>query len=216
MIGKTNDEPTNARQAEDAVRSWILSGELAAGSSVNERDIAERLGLSRTPVREAIGRLEVEGRLKRQGRSLVVREIGLEEVVEVLAVRLLLESEAAFLAATRLKDEQLAMMRAAVESLTTPDKTTPPMHWGVDDLVHLTIADGSGNRHYARIIRDMRERTRMFGVDRIPDRFDAGRAEHLEIIAALERRDPEKARSALGMHIQNVRRGIIEKLTGGL
>lgn len=216
MIAKASEEMTNARQAEDAVRSWILSGELAAGSNVTERDVAERLGLSRTPVREAISRLEAEGRLRRQGRSLVVREIGLEEVVEVLAVRHLLESESAFLATTRLSDEQIATMRKAATSLTTREQTTPAQHWGVDDAVHLTIADNSGNRHYARIIRDMRERTRMFGVDRIPNRFEAGRSEHLDIIAALEARDPERARAAMGTHIQNVRRGIILTLTGGL
>lgn len=215
MRRKNKVERTSAQQAEGVVRSWILSGELRAGSRISERDVAEHLGLSRTPVREAIGRLEADGLLRRQGRSLVVWEIGIEEVVEVLAVRLLLESEAAYLAASRLHDDQIAAMMTALESLGTSEQATPARHWKVDDMVHLGIADGSGNRHYARIIRDMRERTRIFGIDRIPKRFDVGRTEHIKIVAALAARDPEAARMAMSTHIQNVRLGIIETLTGG-
>ncbi len=207
-------EQTHSQMALEAVKKWILSGELASGAIVNEREIAEKLGLSRTPVREALGRLEGEGRLRKHGRSVVVSEIRLEEVMEVLALRMVLECEAVRLAATRLTAAQLGLMRRELEKFTKSKGMSPTRHWAVDDIVHLTIAEATGNQLLKKIIRELREKTRIFDVDRIPNRFDPGKAEHLDIVSALEAKNVDGAVNAMRRHLENVRQGIISNLTG--
>ena len=80
----------------------LLSGELGGGAIVQDRRLAERLGLSRTPVREALGRLEGEGLLRREGRVLIVNAVSVEDIMEILAVRRVVEAEAVRLATGRL------------------------------------------------------------------------------------------------------------------
>ena len=90
-----------ARTAFEAVRRMILTGELVGGVSLNERHLADRLGLSRTPVREALGRLIGEGYVTREGRRLIVGSIRVEDIMEILTVRRAVEGEAAEIAAGR-------------------------------------------------------------------------------------------------------------------
>ncbi|MBB5049961.1 DNA-binding GntR family transcriptional regulator [Rhodopseudomonas rhenobacensis] len=205
---------TSSQLAFAAVKKWIKMGDLPAGSVVNERDIAEKLGLSRTPVREALGRLEGEGHLVKHGRSVLVSQIRVEEVLEILTLRILLECEAVRLAATRILPQQIKFIRQKLDSLTTAERTAPIKHWGVDDAVHLTIAEVSGNKLLLKTICELRERTRMFDVDRIPSRFDPGRQEHFEIIAALEERNADLAVQRMRLHLENVRQSILNSLAG--
>ncbi len=207
-------EETQTQIAFKTVRGWILSGQLSSGSLINERQLAERLGLSRTPVREALGRLEGEGHLRKQGRAIIVSEIRVEEVMEVLALRIVLETEAARLAAGRISPDKVKSIIQSVKGLTVAQKTTPAKHWSVDDLVHLSIAEASGNALLRKTISDLRDRTRIFGVDRIPNRFDPGKSEHLAILTALERADADGAAAAMRTHLENVREGILKSLSG--
>jgi len=207
-------EETQTQIAFKTVRGWIMSGQLPSGSLINERQLAERLGLSRTPVREALGRLEGEGHLRKQGRAIIISEIRVEEVMEVLALRIILETEAARLAAGHIASEKVKALTQAVKGLTTPHKTTPVKHWSIDDLLHLSIADASGNALLRKTIGDLRDRTRIFGIDRIPNRFNPGKSEHLAILSALERADADAAASAMRTHLENVRDGILGSLSG--
>src|SRR5476651_2901326 len=104
--------------AYGAVLDMILRGTIAAGELVTERQIAMRLGMSRTPVREAVRRLEGEGTLERQrGGALVVKPYSMEEFLHALSVRRLLEGEAARLAAGRVSRELLDAARERIAQL---------------------------------------------------------------------------------------------------
>jgi DNA-binding GntR family transcriptional regulator len=198
------------------IRRMIFSGELPGGTLVQDRKLAEQLGLSRTPVREALGRLAGEGYLRRDKRLLTVQAVSVEDVMEILATRRAIEGETARLAARRLSGKQLADIQAAVDGMVDPREVSQERHWSVDDLVHLSIAEASGNRLMARLVKDLRERTRMFGLSRIPRRFDPGKAEHLAILAAIERGDGDGAASAMQRHIDHARQGILDLLGGTL
>ncbi|WP_439495785.1 GntR family transcriptional regulator [Bosea sp. (in: a-proteobacteria)] len=198
------------------IRRMIFAGELPGGTVVQDRKLAEQLGLSRTPVREALGRLAGEGYLRRDKRLLTVHAVSVEDVMELLATRRLIEGETAWLAAGRITPDRLADMRAAIDSMIDPREISHDRHWSVDDLIHLSIAEASGNRVMARLVKDLRERTRMFGLSRIPRRFEPGKDEHLAIIAAIEQGDGDGAARAMQLHIDNARQGILDLLAGTL
>jgi DNA-binding GntR family transcriptional regulator len=205
---------TLADLACEKLRAMLLSGELSGGTIVQDRRLAELLGLSRTPVREALGRLEGEGFLRREGRVLVVNAVSVEDIMEILAVRRVIEAEAVRLATGRLSTSRIEEIRSAIEGMVTVESITGARHWSVDDMVHLSIAQASGNRLIMRLVKDLRERTRMFGLTRIPRRFDPGKAEHLAIIAAMEEGAANRAAMLMQTHIENTRQGILDFISG--
>lgn len=202
-----------SNQAYERILDMMLSGELPVGTILQERRIAEALSISRTPTREALGRLESEGLVARQfGRILTVREFSVHEFIEILNVRKLLEMEAAGLAVNNMSAERAREARQAIKALRKTETPTVAQHWAVDDLVHGLIAESSGNRTLTGLIRDLRRRTHMFNVRRIPNRLQASCHEHLALIDAIENGDAEGARRIAATHIENVKVSIIDKL----
>jgi DNA-binding GntR family transcriptional regulator len=200
-------------QAYERLRDMILSGELPANSSLQERRLAEALDISRTPVREALSRLESEGLVIRQaGRFPVVRQWTVQEYIEMLNVRRLLEVEAAGLAAGRVDPEQAANVRNAIRELMSASVPSVKQHWGCNDMVHALISKGSGNSVLAELIRHLRLRTRIFDFSVLPERFKPRCEEHLEIVGAVLHGDAERAREVVGRHIDNLKLSIMRKL----
>jgi DNA-binding GntR family transcriptional regulator len=195
------------------LRNMLLSGELAGGQVIQERRLAEQLGSSRTPVRDALGRLEGEGLLVRNGRYLLVATVSIDEVLEILSIRRSLEADAVSGATERMPLAQVEAIRAAIASMADPFVVTDDEHWANDDLLHLSIAEVSGNRLLARLIRDLRQRTRMFGLRRIPSRFEIGKREHLAILDAIAARRADEAASLMQAHIDHASQAILGSLT---
>jgi DNA-binding GntR family transcriptional regulator len=201
--------------AYEQLRAMLLSGALAGGCIIQERRLAEELGISRTPIREALQRLEGEGLLQRQDRFLRVTNVTVTEVMEILAVRLSLESEAARAACGRMPPALLRNIRARIKAMTNPGTVRDDAHWAVDDLVHLSIARQSGNGLLLRLVSDLRQKTRLFGLHRIPSRFGPGKIEHLAILDALEAGDAELAADRMRVHINHAREAILNALAMG-
>jgi DNA-binding GntR family transcriptional regulator len=82
-------------------------------------------------------------------------------------------------------------------------------------MVHGLVCETSGNHLLAEMARELRRRTHMFDMRRIPSRFRESQEEHLEIIDAVAKGDVERARRVLAMHIDNVKRSIVDTLLGG-
>ncbi|WP_160299964.1 GntR family transcriptional regulator [Devosia geojensis] len=193
----------------------ILSGRIPPGTMLQERRLADMLSMSRTPLREALSRLEAEQMITRShGRAPVVSNVGIENFIFTLDMRRILEVEAAGRATGRLTPELVAQVTASIETLMDIPAPTPAQHWAVDDLVHGAIADAAGNPLVAATIRDLRRRTRLFNTARIPKRLMPGASEHLTMINAVAGNDPEMSRQVMGRHIDNVRDAIIEFLLG--
>ena len=196
----------------DRLRDLILSGALPADSPLQEKRLAEQLGVSRTPVREAITRLVAEGLVVRQaGLTPVVRRLSVNDFAEILHARRLLEVEAAGLAAEAGGSSELARIRERIEAFRR-EAPTPQEHVSVDDWLHLTIATLAGSRLLTDLVQGLRERTKIFDMGQVPERFEPGIAEHLEIIDAVQAGDSERARAAMRTHIENVLSSVINRL----
>jgi DNA-binding GntR family transcriptional regulator len=191
----------------------ILSGDLPPNQTLLERPVAMSLGVSRTVLREALRQLEGQRFVgRRDDGSLFVRPITVEELLDVLHVRTLLEGDAASRAAGRLDVDLLKQLRErliAVRDAATPDIAE---HDKIDGELHDLIASKGGGDVVRSIIFDMRRRNRMFSMKRIPSRFHAVCEEHLSIIDALIAENPEDAASAVRTHINNVRESVIQWL----
>jgi DNA-binding GntR family transcriptional regulator len=213
--GGRNSEVSLSDFAYGRILDMMLSGALHAGEVLQERRLAEMLDISRTPVREALARLEVESlATRRHGRVLVVCDVSVESYVSLLDMRRILEVETAARATGRMSVEQARAVTDAIEELMNVAEPTPAHHWAVDDMVHGTIAEAAGNPLIVSAIRDLRRRTHIFNTSRIPDRLLPGATEHLELLNAVVGDDPEKSRQLMGRHLDNVRDGIVGFILG--
>ena len=195
------------------LRDMILDGRLHTGEPLQELALSKGLKVSRTPVREAISRLLAEGLVHRDpGQVPRVREISIDDFIEILHVRKVLEVEAAGLAATRPDAELLTALRQRVESLLENQNPPAREHAALDDDIHGAISRMSGSRLLHTLITDLRLKTRFFNMERIPERFVPGCEEHLVLIDAIGGRDVEASQTAMRKHLDGVRRSIIKSL----
>lgn len=193
----------------------ILSGELSPAEVITERQIALQLGISRTPLREAVRRLEGARLLERQkSGALVVRGLPIEEFINILDVRRVLEGEAARLAAGHVPRSELDRIRERARTvLALPDDAEFAEQPG-DENLHTLIATAAANPVLMETIAALRTRTAMFRFGRLPARRRAVILEHLAVVDALDAGDGEAARQAMEHHIEQVRATIIAKLNG--
>jgi len=155
---------------------------------------------------------EGEGTLERQrSGALVVRPYSMETFLHALAVRRLLEGEAARLAAGKIAPAIIAEARARIARLR--DEGLGDAARQDDRDFHVAIALASGNPVLATTIGDLRKRTAMFRLGRLPERVDQVCDEHLAIVEALAAGDGEAARTAMQVHIDNVRAHLLQRLT---
>ncbi|OYW58039.1 MAG: GntR family transcriptional regulator [Azorhizobium sp. 39-67-5] len=191
--------------AYGAVSEMIRRRRLRGGEMIVEQRLAETLGISRTPLREALQRLEGEGLVvKGTGRSYMVRNVDLKEYLQSLKVREILEPEAAALAAGRIPRGELAQVRAEINTLRTAVPYHTDAHWRSDDNLHEIYARHCGNDVLAAMIRSLRVTTRLFEIARLADRLEADSAEHLLIVEALEQDDSKAARRAVQNHLRSL------------
>lgn len=205
-----------ALQAYERILELILSGKIAAGTVVNERPLSTVLGMSRTPVRDALLMLEGEGMLLRQGsRGLQVKQIKFEDFMDALQIRQLLEPEVARMAAGRVPSDELAEIRKELEAVLADDTISRATVRGVDERLHGSLADAATNQQLSMIIRMLRRQTKMFDIRSLPERRVDACHEHLEIVEAIQSGDGAAAASAMRRHLEAVRNSIIKRLTGG-
>jgi len=196
--------------AHARIIAMILEGDLQPGDALQAEKLAERLGMSRTPVREAIKRIESEGLAQQQGRFLRVRLLSAAEVEEIFFLRLELEPRAAVSAAAVLPPARFEAMAARVRRLLDGDGSEDL--WRVDDDFHAMIAGALHNPTLSGVVADLRRRSCMFDSAQVPARYLAGCHEHLAILAALTQGDGDAAGRLMATHIQNARDAILARL----
>lgn len=183
--------------AYNEIKRRILGGDFAPGARLREVEVAELLTLGRTPVREALKRIQDEGLLRQEpGRGLVVAEMDQQEVGELYAMRESLESTAASLAAHHATEAEILNMEAILTE-------------GSDDPVaqnlrfHQAIYSAAHNRYLMRLLRTLTDTTYLLGRSTLasPVRAEAALREHAAIVAAIRRRDPQGAAKAARHHI---------------
>lgn len=181
----------------------IEAGLYKPGDRLVESELAERLGVSRTPVREALQRLETQAMLTRDGRSLIVASLDHNQLAELYAVRSELEGLAARLAARHATDEEIRVLRGMVEDdhrLLTGD---PRAMSRANKRFHRQIHLASHNRFLVQQL-DLVHRSMALMANTslaAEGRSEVALAEHDRIVAAIEARDGEAAYQALRVHI---------------
>ena len=211
-------------QIVQQIEESIVKGDLKAGDQLPaERELAQRFGVSRTAVREAVKALREKGLVEaysgrgtfitdgtthaaRQSFDLMIK-IGQQEGSTHLAeLRLILEPGIAALAAERVEDEDLAAMREAVAVMQRSQKD-PEAYIEADLDFHLALAEAAANPLILSLIDSIvgllrEQRIKIFNVEGGPQR---GQFHHKRILEAMERRDPEMARGSMRAHLEQVR-----------
>jgi DNA-binding GntR family transcriptional regulator len=196
-----------------AVGDMIKDRRLKGGEVIVEQRLADELGISRTPLREALQRLEGEGLVvKTANRSFVVRHVELKEYLHSLKVREVLEAEAASLAAGHVDPDALAAIRAESLAVERTEPYDTHAHWAADDLVHNLFIDACGNAVMADILRHLRATTRLFEIARLADRLGPDSREHMAILDALQAGDAKASRRAVAAHIRSLFRFAVETI----
>jgi DNA-binding GntR family transcriptional regulator len=196
------------------LRDEILEWQLAPGTILGEVEQSTRLGISRTPLREALARLIADGLVETQaGRGLVVAEASVDSVAELFEMRLPLEQEAAALAARRRDPRVFEQLRREMADAAT--LLADPRRHAYYDLVRRfdeAMDDAVGNGYLVAALRGLRthlERIRRLAHDN-PARLSAAASEHLLIIDAIIGGDESLARSATAVHLHQSLRNILE------
>ena len=208
-----------AIQAYEQVLDMIMGGQLKPGTLIQERRLAEHLGMSRTPMRDGLLMLESEGLLERQGaKGLQVKYLALDDFIENLNVRRLLEPDAARAAAGRVPAAEIDQLRIRLgdlldEALAGRQQDRAEVR-SVDDELHGAIGAAAGNRRMAAIILTLRRQTQIFDLRSVPERFESTCREHLAILDALAAGDGEGAADAMRTHLDGVRGSIVARLSG--
>lgn len=200
-----------ANQAYAALREEIATGKLAENTPLVEDDLAERLGVSRTPIRAAIGRLTHEGFAEKIGpKGVVVSRLTFTDMLEVFDIREGLEATAAELAASRMDTSVLAGLRTLMEGLLAQSEAGQAITEAGDE-VHVEVLKACGNPRLVRIL-DV-HRALLMRIDRtaraVPSRLEKSLHEHLAILEALEARDAELAYQRTRAHIRSTRKSLI-------
>ncbi len=183
----------------------LLSGQITPGSRLREVELAARLGVSRTPVREALARLARDGLVELlPNRGAIVRQLGADELRHIYQLREALEGLAAELACERCTPDDLARLQALFDATAARDANFAAACRRVDQELHRLIAARSGNPVLAQEIRRFHDLVQLVRerVDDVSGALDQALAEHRAILTALERRRPAEARAAMTAHIR--------------
>ena len=198
----------------DALRDAIWEGRVARGARVREEEIARSLGVSRTPVREALQRLQQRGLLmNRLGRGLVVAELGKREVIELYAMREILEGSAARFAAQHAAKPEIDMLYGLQRELAeAPDDALRLVK--LNRRFHQAIYDAAHNQYLTQTLDTLHDAMALLhsATFRAPNRRQESDAEHRRIVTAIERRDADEAERAAREHIREAQRTRFEAL----
>lgn len=202
--------------ATEMIRNAILNGDLKPASRLGEFQLAEQLGISRTPVREALQRLSHEGLIELlPNRGASVRSYTQQELVDLYELRALLEGHAAKLAAAKLDDAALVELRLSCERF---DALEP--HADVAELVaentrfHHLVVDASASKLLQGMVEQVVKMPLVYKtyVWYSPDQKRASEYYHHQITSALERRDGTRAELIMREHVLSARDVLLEHL----
>jgi len=203
-----------SEQTYQRLRSMILERELKPGDVITERRLAQAIDISRTPLRAAINRLNGEGLLERLSNgSVVICSVSLDEYIDILHVRRLLEGDAAREAARRMDPAVLASLRERNEPFRAGLSADFDAFWRLDDFFHDAIAEACGRPLMTDMIKSLRRKARMCNLSRMPATFRDQASEHAAVLDAIDAGDGEAAQAAMLAHVDETRRRLIAWIT---
>jgi DNA-binding GntR family transcriptional regulator len=201
----------------ESLRESIISGMLNPGERLMEIQLAEEMGVSRTPVREAIRKLELEGlvvMIPRKGAY--VAGLSLKDIADVFEIRGALEGLAAELAAERATEEELEELERYLVRISEEIETGGDLDKVVeiDTDFHTLLYKASRNNRLSQIINNLREQIQRFRTTSLsyPGRMKAAVEEHRRIVEAISARDGELAHKLAQEHIENAENSMMSMI----
>jgi DNA-binding GntR family transcriptional regulator len=198
----------------DTLRDAIWEGRIGRGERIREEEIARTLGVSRTPVREALQRLQQRGLMvNRLGRGLTVAELSKREVIELYAMREILEGSAARFAAQHATRPEIEILYGLERELSAaPDDALRLVT--LNRRFHQAIYDAAHNQYLTQALDALHDSMALLHSTtfRAPKRRRESDEEHRRIVAAIERHDADAAEIAAREHIRQAQRTRFETL----
>ncbi|MDX9871744.1 MAG: GntR family transcriptional regulator [Clostridia bacterium] len=201
----------------ESLRDAIANQVLKPGERLMEMDLADEMGVSRTPVREAIRKLELEGyvvMLPRKGAY--VAGLSVKDINEVFEIRGALESLAAGLAAQRATDGEIEEMQRDLALEANHFETSDLLKTiEVDTRFHEMIFSAAKNNRLLAMVKELREQVQRFRTTTlaVPGRMKFALDEHREIVEAIASRDTEKAQRVAREHIESAEAALLEVIS---
>lgn len=189
------------------IRGAILDGSFAAGEQLREEHLAEACGVSRTPVREALRRLESEHFIRRTGsQRTFVADWSLDEIEESFLLRAMLESRAAARAAVRIDDSAIALLanhNRAISDMVKTGRIDVESFLEHNREFHAIITRSAGSERLSSLLAGLIEQPIVVRTVRqySRDQIDRSITEHEQIITAFKRRDPQWASAIMTAHV---------------
>lgn len=207
-LGSPAKKRTQAVRVYETIKDDIVALRLSPGSMIQEEDLAHHLGVSRTPVREALRRLHQEGLVKiLPKRGTIVSSVSMSDVREVYQMRLALEPLAARFAANSIPIEEIQRVR---------ELHLPPVESRIRDRpyrgLHWSIARYCGNRRLEASLLSLHSDTARITMATDSEGLAVVQQHHLRILDALEQRDGEAAELLMREHITNFQRLTVSAL----
>ncbi|WP_343070325.1 GntR family transcriptional regulator [Pelagibacterium limicola] len=186
------------------LKQWIGEGTLPAGRRMREEDLAEMLGVSRTPVREALGRLEARGLVSPGADGLVVTELTRHQVMELYSARGILEGAAARLAAENASQSDIAAMEHLLE-LFSRNEGDAEAAARLNIAFHDAIYEAAHNGYIQRMLGELNDTLTLLPSTTftVEGRPEAAIGEHRGVLSAIIARRPDDADRAARDHIAN-------------
>ena len=192
----------------EALRAAILAGEYAPRQRLVEIDLCERFATSRFILRAALQELSAQGLVEFQrNRGARVRDVSLDEAIEITEVRVLLEGHLAARAADRVSRADIAMLRGIVTDMRAAvEKAELLAYSGLNARLHAAIRDIAAHQTASQLLRQLRDQTvrHQFSLSLVPGRPRVSLPQHEAIVAAITTRKPEAAERAMHEHLQSV------------
>lgn len=202
-------KPNFREKVVDVLRAALISGELRPGQVYSAPALAPRLGVSATPVREAMLELVKEGMVEIvPNKGFRVTEVSEKQLDEYTHIRSLIEIPTTVgLATTVGLDDLEALRPLAMEIVTSASQGNLIDYVEADLHFHLALLALAGNDHLVEVVRDLRQRSRLYGLTALVEskRLQASAEEHLELLDALVARDAEAVREVMTRHLGHVR-----------
>ncbi len=202
--------------AFEAIKRRIITCDLRPGEVLSEAVLSEMLNIGRTPVRQAIDRLMTSGLvdvLPRKG--VMVKPITLDEIFDIIEVRLINESHCARRAATQADDSEIARMAANVNAMwSAAESADIDAMMDLDHAFHAIISGASRNAVVAEILGNLHDRsTRLWFISlRAVEQHVRVCEQHAAIVDGIRRRDPDAAEAAIREHIESFRDNLTRQI----
>jgi len=217
------ESATDALRAYQALKKRILNGTYAPGERLSEVRLAEELGLGRSPIRTALGRLKNDGWISVSPKSgTYVRSLSDREIAELLELRLLLETHVARTAARSIGDDDLGKLRRAFEQLRPLRSAASPARlraafMDFDSMLHMTLYRAAGNTMITGILMNLIDKIQWIrtSAPTPQHRVDAALDELQRLIEALEARNARAAADRMDDHIRNAAEHAARTRSGG-